>query len=51
MTGTELGQFVVHVYRVLKPIIEVANDAKDLAEDVGFSTSCDWDRGLGFDYR
>jgi uncharacterized membrane protein len=40
--STELGQFVIRVQRVLKPIIKVANDAKNLAEDVGFSTSCGW---------
>lgn len=40
--GSELGQFVYRAHRVLKPIIEVANDTKEFAEDLGFNTRCGW---------
>ncbi|NOT40996.1 MAG: hypothetical protein HOP13_10930 [Alphaproteobacteria bacterium] len=39
---TKLAEFVYRVHRVVKPIIQVANDAKDFAEDVGFGTACGW---------
>lgn len=39
---TQLGQFVYRVQRALKPIIKVANETKEFAEDIGFSTSCGW---------
>jgi uncharacterized membrane protein len=39
---TQLGQFVYRTQRALKPILKVANEAKEFAEDIGFSTSCGW---------
>jgi uncharacterized membrane protein len=41
--STQLGSFIYRTQKALKPIIKVANDAKDFAEDVGFDTSCGWD--------
>jgi hypothetical protein len=40
--ATSVGQFVHRAKKVIDPIIGVANDVKDFAEDVGFSTSCGW---------
>ena len=40
--STQLAQFVYRTQRALKPIIKVANETKDFAEDLGFSTSCVW---------
>ncbi|ATG89812.1 DUF1036 domain-containing protein [Methylomonas koyamae] len=40
--STQLGQFVYRTQRALKPIIKVANETKEFAEDLGFSTSCGW---------
>ena len=40
--STQLGTFVIRTKKAIEPIIRVANDAKDYAEDVGFGTSCGW---------
>lgn len=40
--STQAGQFVYRIQKALKPIIKVANDVREFAEDVGFSTSCGW---------
>lgn len=40
--STQLGQFVYRTQKALKPIIKVANETKEFAEDIGFSTSCGW---------
>jgi hypothetical protein len=40
--STQLGQFVYRTQKALRPIIKVANEVKEYAEDVGFATSCGW---------
>jgi uncharacterized membrane protein len=40
--STQLAQFVYRMHKALKPIIKVANETKEFAEDLGFDTSCGW---------
>jgi hypothetical protein len=40
--STSLADFIYRAHRAVQPIIKIANEAKDLAEDLGFSTSCGW---------
>ena len=40
--ATQLATFVHRTYRAVEPIVRYANEAKDFAEDLGFSTSCGW---------
>ncbi|WP_084690075.1 DUF1036 domain-containing protein [Paraburkholderia caledonica] len=42
--STQLASFIYRTQKALKPILDVANDVKDYAEDIGFGTSCGWDR-------
>lgn len=42
MMSTEVADFIRRTYVAVQPIIKFADDAKDLAEDMGFSTSCGW---------
>lgn len=40
--NSSLVQFVYRAHKALKPIVKMANDYKNTAEDLGFSTSCGW---------
>jgi hypothetical protein len=40
--STKLATFVYRVHKAIKPILKVAEEVSDLAENVGFSTSCGW---------
>lgn len=40
--STQLGQFVYRTHKALRPVIKVANEAKEYAQDVGFDTACSW---------
>jgi uncharacterized membrane protein len=40
--STKLVQFAHRTQKALKPIIKIANETKEFAEDLGFSTSCGW---------
>lgn len=40
--ATSLSTFVYRTYTAVEPIVRYVNQAKDFAEDLGFSTSCGW---------
>lgn len=40
--STSIANFIYRAHTAVKPILTFANEAKDFAEDLGFSTSCGW---------
>lgn len=40
--ATSLSTFVYRTYKAVEPVVRYVNQAKDFAEDLGFSTACGW---------
>lgn len=40
--GTSLATLIHRTHRAVEPIVKIAREARDLAEDMGFNTSCGW---------
>lgn len=40
--ATSLATLIHRIYSAVEPIVKMANDAKGMAEDLGFSTACGW---------